>query len=471
MQMLSTQTNASTDGNVIMIAVLVVLIMLSAFFSGTETAFTSFNKTRMKTLAQDGNKRAKAVLDIDDNYTKFISTMLVGNNIVNITATTISGLVFANFIKGDAGLAATVSTIVMTVVVLIFGEITPKNLAKDFAEGYTMATVGIVKFIMVILTPITAVFSLWRMLLDVMFKHEETASITEDEIMTMVEEAQEEGGIDEHEGDLIKSAIEFNDLEVSAILTPRVDIVAIEADADVSEVKETFRSNGFSRLPVYDDTIDNIIGVIHEKDFNRMLHDGGTDIRSITNEVLCITEGMKISKLLREFQAKKAHMAVVVDEFGGTAGLVTMEDVLEGLVGDIWDEHDEVIENIVPVEMPEDAEEKVYLVNCGMPMVDLTEIQPFDDEILEDNATVNGWVLDSLGKVPEVGDSFEYKNLSVEVTQIDGRRATEIKLTVYPVSDDDDEDAEEKSSKKNDDEEETEDDSSRKSEKKDKKKV
>ncbi len=453
------------------IAVLVVLIMLSAFFSGTETAFTSFNRTRMKTLAQDGNRKAKAVMDVDDNYTKFISTMLVGNNIVNITATTISTLVFTKFLKGDAGLAATVSTIVMTVVVLIFGEITPKNLAKDFAEGYTMATVGLVKFIMLILTPITAVFSLWRMLLGFIFKSEETASITEDEIITMIDEAQEEGGIDEHEGDLIRSAIEFNDLEVSAILTPRVDIVAISADDEISEIQETFRTNGFSRLPVYEETIDNIIGVIHEKDFNRMLYDGKSDIKNIIHEVLCITEGMKISKLLREFQAAKAHMAVVVDEYGGTAGLVTMEDVLEGLVGDIWDEHDEVIENIIPVEMPEDAEEQVYLINCGMPLNDLTDIHEFDDDVLEDNATVNGWVLDSLGKVPEVGDSFDYKNLSVEVTQIDGRRATEIKLTVYPILDEEDDEAEEKASKRNDDEDDADDDSSKKAEKKEKKKV
>ena len=470
MQMLSTQTNASGDGNVIMIAVLVMLIMLSAFFSGTETAFTSFNRTKMKTLLADGNKKAKAVMDVDDNYTKFISTMLVGNNIVNITATTISGLIFANFIQGDAGLAATVSTIVMTVVVLIFGEITPKNLAKDFAEGYVMATVGIVKFLMVILTPITAIFGLWRKLLGVIIKHEETASITEDEIMTMVDEAQEEGGIDEHEGDLIRSAIEFNDLEAAAILTPRVDIVAIEADWDVSEVKAIFRENSFSRLPVYDDTIDNIIGVIHEKDFNRMLHDGKSDIRAVTHEVLFITEGMKISKLLREFQAAKAHMAIVVDEYGGTAGLVTMEDVLEGLVGDIWDEHDEVIENIIPIEVPEDSEDKVYLINCSMPMIDLNDIREFDEDTLEDNATVNGWVLECLGKVPEVGDSFEYKNLEVEVTAIDGRRASEIKLTVHPVFDDEDDD-DEKPSKKNDDDDEDDDDSSKKSEKKDKKKV
>ena len=413
------------------IAVLVILVLLSAFFSGTETAFTSFNKTRMKTLAQDGNKKAKAVMAIEDRYEKFLATMLVGNNIVNIAATTISTLLFTSFLKGDAGLGATVSTVVMTVIILLFGEITPKNLGKDFAESYTMATAGIVRFIMAVLTPLTAVFSLWRTLLGKIFKSDSSLSITEDEIMTMVEEAQHEGGIDEHEGDLIRSAIEFNDLEVAAILTPRVDIVAISLDMPVADILELFRSSGFSRLPVYRDTIDNIIGVIHEKDFNKLVYDGGANWTAVIHEVPCITEGMKISKLLREFQEVKTHMAVVVDEYGGTAGLVTMEDVLEGLVGEIWDEHDEVIENI------RQTDENEYMINCSMSMNDLEEIHSFSDEVLEDNATVNGWVLDNLGKIPEVGDSFDFENLSVEVMQVDGRRAAEIRLTVHPVEDED----------------------------------
>ena len=412
------------------IAVLVILVLLSAFFSGTETAFTSFNKNHMKTLAQDGNKKAQAVLNIEERYEKFLATMLIGNNIVNITASTISTLLFTQFLRDDAGLGATVSTIVMTIIILIFGEITPKNLGKDFAESYAMSVSGIVRLLMLVFTPLTAIFSLWRDLLSKVFKSKAALSITEDEIMTMVEEAQNEGGIDEHEGDLIKSAIEFNDLEVAAILTPRVDIVAISLDTPMTEIMELFRSSGFSRLPVYRETIDNIIGVIHEKDFNKLLYDGGTDISSIVHEVPCITEGMKISKLLREFQEVKTHMAIVVDEYGGTAGLVTMEDVLEGLVGEIWDEHDEVIENI------KQLSENEYIINCGMSMNDLEEIHSFSDEVLEDNATVNGWVLDNLGKIPETGDSFEYENLSVEVMKVDGRRASEIKLTVNPILDD-----------------------------------
>ena len=271
-----------------------------------------------------------------------------------------------------------------------------------------------------------------------MFKSDPALSITEDEIMTMVEEAQNEGGIDEHEGDLIKSAIEFNDLEVEAILTPRVDIVAITLDMAMDEVAELFRSSGFSRLPVYRDTIDNIVGVVHEKDFNRLMYDGKKSFESAIHEVFCITEGMKISKLLREFQAAKTHMAIVVDEYGGTAGLVTMEDVLEGLVGEIWDEHDEVIENIKKVS------DDTYLINGSASMNELEDIHTFSDEVLDENATVNGWVLDNLGKIPEVGDEFEFENLSVKVIRVDGRRAAEIRLVVHHVEDDEENDKDHK---------------------------
>ena len=435
------------DGAGWQIAILVILVALSAFFSGTETAFTSFNKTRMKTLAQDGNKKAKAVMDIEDKYEKFLSTMLVGNNIVNISATTISTIVFTKFMGGNADLGATVATVVMTIVVLLFGEITPKTLAKDFAEKYAMAVCKLVKFLMAVFTPITLILAAGpKKVLGVIFKKDYSAdTVTEDEIITMVEEAESDGEIDEHESELIRSAIEFNDLEVSAILTPRVDIVAISSDTSLEEIQEIYRTSGFSRLPVYQETIDNIIGVMHEKDFNKMLHDNGNDISDIVNGVICITESMKISKLLREFQSAKTHMAVVVDEYGGTAGLVTMEDVLEGLVGEIWDEHDEVIENIKQID------DITYVVNCACSLSELCDLYNFSDEVLEENATVNGFVMDNLGKVPEVGDSFSYDNLDIEVIKVDGRRAAEINLIVNPKEDDEESDSKDKDKDKDKD--------------------
>ena len=440
------------DGAGWQIPILIILVAMSAFFSGTETAYTSFNKTRMKTLAQDGNKRAKSVLDIDERYEKFLSTMLVGNNLVNISATTVSGLLFAELLAGRAELAPTVSTLVMTVVVLIFGEITPKTLAKDFAEKYTMTTCGFVKFLMAIFTPFTLILASGpKKVLNLLFEKDVSADIvTEDEILTLVEEAESDGEIDEHESELIKSAIEFNDLEVDAILTPRVDIVAISSDTSIEEILDTYRTSGFSRLPVYEETIDNIVGVMHEKDFNKMLHDGGNDINEIVHGVICITGGMKISKLLREFQSAKTHMAVVVDEYGGTAGLVTMEDVLEGLVGEIWDEHDEVVENIKQID------DVTYIINASSALVDISDICVFSDEELEANATVNGFVLDNLNKVPEVGDVFEYENFTFEVIKVDGRRAEEIKLVVNPRDDEDEDDNPKKKSKDDDDKEDKE---------------
>lgn len=428
------------DGAGWQIAVLIILVALSAFFSGTETAFTSFNKTRMKTLAQDGNKKAKAVMDIEEHYEKFISTMLVGNNIVNISATTISTIVFTKLMQGDAELGATVATVVMTIVILLFGEISPKTIAKDFAESYAMSVCGAVKLLMTVFTPITLILSSApKKLLSTIFKKSSNAaSVTEEEIITMVEEAENDGQIDEHESELIRNAIEFNDLEVTAILTPRVDIVAISSDASLEEIQDVYRTSGFSRLPVYSETIDNIIGVMHEKDFNKLLHDGKTDINDIVNGVICITEGMKISKLLREFQSAKTHMAIVVDEYGGTAGLVTMEDVLEGLVGEIWDEHDEVVESI------KQTGENSYIVNCSASLSELCDIYDFPDEVLEDNATVNGFVMDNLGKIPEIGDSFSYDNLDFEVIKVEGRRATEISLTVNPKEEESDDEGESK---------------------------
>ncbi len=440
------------------IAALIVLVLLSAFFSGTETAFTSFNKTRMKTLAQDGNKKAKSVMWVEDNYEKFLSTILVGNNIVNITASTISTLLFTSFIKGNASLAATLSTAVMTVIILMFGEISPKFLGKDFADSYTMKVVGVIRFLMVVFTPLTAFFSLWKKIISKLFKRkDDSMSVIEDEIITMVEEAQNEGDMDEHEGNLIKNAIEFTDLEVSSVLTPRIDIVAVSDDMPISEISELFRTSGFSRLPVYNETIDNIIGVIHEKDFYRLISDGERDFRPVINKVMFITESMKISKLLRKFQEEKSHMAIVVDEYGGTAGIVTMEDVLEGLVGEIWDEHDEIIENIKTIS------DDTYLVNGSAPMNDLSDIHDFSDEVLEENATVNGWVLDNLGKIPEVGDKFEYENLSVEIIETDGKRASEIKIKVNPLPDEDDDD--DKNQKDRHDDDDDDDDNDDKSEK------
>ena len=402
-----------------LIFVIAILIALSAFFSASETAFSSMNRIRMKNKAAEGHKRAKLVLKISENYDTLLSTILVGNNIVNIASSSIATVVFTSFM-GDIGV--TISTIVMTVVVLIFGEISPKSIAKDKAESIAILLAPPLQVCIWILTPVNWIFKLWKMLLTKIFKLHRNDTFTEEELITIVDEVQSDGGIDQHEGALIRSAIEFNDVDVEDILIPRVDVIAIEKNTPMQQILDTFREQGFSRMPVYDGDIDRIIGLIHEKDFNRLFSTGAKDISSIIKTATIVAKGMKISKLLRMLQYNKTHMAVVVDEFGGTAGIVTLEDILEELVGEIWDEYDEVVEEIV--QNPDGT----YLVACNASLEKFKEKFGLEKEY--DSSTVSGWVMGELGKVPEIGDTFSYGNLSVVVTKAEFRRAIEIQITV-----------------------------------------
>ncbi|MBE6571456.1 MAG: HlyC/CorC family transporter [Ruminococcaceae bacterium] len=404
---------------------LVVLVFLSAFFSGSEMSFASLSKSKLKIMAQDGKKGARTALSLADKFDTLLSTLLVGNNIVNIAA---SSIATALFLEISPVYGSVLSTAVMTVVILIFGEITPKTLAKDSPEKTALRAAPVLKILNIIFFPINFIFSMWKKLINKVFKTESDQSITEEELITIIDEAEEGGSLDEQESELIRSAIEFNDVDVEDILTPRVDIVAIPEDAPIDEIAGIFRSQRFSRIPVYRDSIDNVIGVLHEKDFNNMVYEKKSDISEIFHNVVFVPEKMKTSKLLRTFQKSKVHMAIVVDEFGGTAGIVTLEDVLEGLVGEIWDEHDEVIEEC------RKAGDNIYMISCGANFDTVSETLGFTDDENE-SATVGGWVQKELGKIPEVGDSFTYENLAVEVTKTENRRAIEIKVTITPDED------------------------------------
>ena len=318
-----------------MIVLLVLLVIASAFFSATETAFTSLNRVRLKAKAEAGSARAARTLALAENYDDLISTVLVGNNIVNIVATTLSTLLFVQGLRLQNG--ALISTVVMTVVVLIFGEVSPKTAAKETAEPFAMFAAPIIRVLLVLLKPVTALLSLVQKALK-RFIRPQDAGITEEELVTMVDQAESEGGLDEHESELIRSAIEFGDMEVQEILTPRVDIVAVEDTATMEETAAAFAESGFSRLPIYHEDMDDIIGVIHEKDFHAARYRGQSDLAALITPVLYTTGNTKISDLLRILQRKKAHMVVVVDEYGGTEGLCTLEDIVEELVGEIWDE-------------------------------------------------------------------------------------------------------------------------------------
>lgn len=418
----------------IYVIILVALLILSAFFSATETAFTSLNRTRLKLLADDGKKSAKKALKHADNYDRLLYTILIGNNIVNLTLATISTLLFSSIITNSESLSATLSTIISTIAVLIFGEITPKTLAKEFPEKVAMFVAPIMDFFTIILYPLNLVFTGWKLLLKKVFKFKSEDVITEQELLTYVEEANEDGTLDNNETELISSAIEFNDAEVGDILVPRVNVIAVEENTPMKDIRLVFSEHGFSRLPVYRRSIDTIIGMIHEKDFYAAYTSGATDIKGIVTSMALATEHMKISDLLRSMQKQKVHMATVVDEYGGTLGIVTLEDILEELVGEIWDEHDEVVDYFTKLD------DEHYLVDGNAELSEFFEIFSQEEDEESDSNTVSGWIIERSGDIPPIGYTFDYNNLTVTVTKRTLKKVLEVKVEIRPAE----EDAEEK---------------------------
>lgn len=412
------------SSTVAMLAALVALVALSAYFSATETAFTSLNRIRLKTRADDGDKRAARTLALAADFDRLLSTLLIGNNIVNNVATTIGAVLFIQLIGSGKG--PTVSATVLTVVILIFGEVTPKSLAKERPEAWAIVATPLLRVMAVVLTPVNFLFTQWKKLLRVLLRHQDDDGITEEELMGMVDQAETEGSLDQHESDLIRNAIEFNDMEVSEILTPRVDLEALADTATMEEAAAMYADSGFSRLPIYHDSIDNIIGVLHEKDFYAAYCRGVKRLSELKGSVLYTTETARISDLLRQLQQNKVHMAVVVDEYGGTQGIVTMEDIMEELVGEIWDEHDEVIEEF------RKQSDGSYLVACSADLDDLYDLFDMKPGQEYDASSVSGWVMEEIGRVPDVGDRFQADGLDVCVTRVEHRRVMEIRVRPLP---------------------------------------
>lgn len=413
------------DGSTIQLIVIIALVAMSALFSATETAFSTFNRVRMKNLAADGDKRAELVMKLADDYDALLSTILIGNNIVNIALASIATVMFTNWYPNNG---AAISTAVTTVVVLIFGEISPKSIAKETPDSFAKFIAPFIRGLKIIFTPLNFIFRQWKRLLAKIFKLSGDQGITGEELMTIVDEAEQDGGIGEQEGELIRSAIEFDDVEAADIITPRVDIVAIPEDASMEEIAEVFHESGYSRLPVYKDSIDDIIGVLHEKDFYHLCQSGSEDISTVLGKALNVPCHVKISKLLTMFQREKAHMAVVLDDYGGTMGIATLEDVIEELVGEIWDEHDEVVELINP---EPDGSVIVSGTACPDDLFSYFEIDPPDDELPQ---TVNGWVTRFCGELPEEGDDFDADGLHVTVLKTDGKLVEQIRASrIEPV--------------------------------------
>ena len=405
----------------IMIAILAVCVALSAFFSASETSFTSVNRVKLKTMAQNGNKRAQMTLSLAENYDRMITTILIGNNIVNIAASSLATSLFLVLLNNQANLATTVSTVVMTIIILIFGEVCPKAIAKESSEKVAMAFAPILRALCTIFSPIAKVFTALKRMFTKLVKTEEDESFIEEELMTMVDVAESEGDMEHHEGELIRSAIEFNDdRDVLSILTPRVDVTSIEDTATMEEAAELFRTSGYSRVPVYHEDMDHIVGILNEKDFYLRKHQGCEDITQIMKPPVYAPTSLKLAKLLKLFQAQKTHLIIVLDEFGGTEGIVTMEDVLEELVGEIYDEHDDVEADTVTLE------DGSRLVDGGMQLSELLDTLGVED--IYNAETVGGFAAEVLGIIPFVGAAFETDEIRGLVTQMDKRRVTQVRI-------------------------------------------
>lgn len=400
-----------------MVAALLLCVGLSAFFSCSETAYSAANKVKLKTMQQEGKPNAGIALELAEQYDRLLTSILVGNNVVNIAGTSIATVLFTGLV-GSMG--ATLSTVVMTLVILLFSEISPKALAKESPEVVAMAVAKPLRLIIHVLTPVNYLFGLWKQLLLKVIKPREGESQIEAELMNMVDEAQSEGDMDVHEGELIRSAIEFNDQDVLAIMTPRVDVTALEDTTTMEEAADVFRVTAYSRVPVYHEDIDHVVGILNEKDFYVAQHEGITDIGQIMQPPVYAPSTLKVSKLLKLFQSTKTHIVVVLDEFGGTEGIVTMEDVLEELVGEIYDEHDDVSEELIT------RVDGSMLVDGGMQLSELLE--KLDIEDTYEAETVGGWASEVLGRIPSVGATFEVPGLQGTVIGMDKRRVTSLRI-------------------------------------------
>ena len=388
-------------------------------------------------MAQSGNKKAALVMKYDDKYDKMLNSVLIGNNIVNISLSSIATLFFVElFTRVDPSSAqsigATVSTVVITVAVLVFGEIAPKIIAKSNADKVALTFVYVVNAIIVVLTPLSAIFGAWSKLVMKVFKSKDQNTVTEEELMTIVDEAEEDGTIESDEGDLIRSAIEFNDVSAGDILTPRVDICAISKDDTIEEIAKTFMESAYSRLPVYGEDMDDIVGILHEKDFFIAYHNNNKTITKHIQKPVHVSEHIKVADLLQVLKSKKTHMAIVVDEYGGTMGIVTMEDIIEELIGDVFDEHDEVTNDYQ--ELPDGS----FKVKCSADLDDFFDKFDIVVDSEEDMPqTVNGFIMKELESFPHVGDGFTYRNLKIEISKIGAKRVEEIHVSVIEEEEED----------------------------------
>jgi len=425
-----------------MLIFLVALLVLSAIFSSAETAFLSTNKIRLRNLQEDGDKKADLVLDLLENQNRLISTLLVGNNIVNISSSALATKMATDYF-GDAGVG--IATGIMTLLVLVFGEVVPKNLAAAHAEGWAMFIAPFMKVMSVILTPVVVLLT---KLSDTVVRFskknkEEDQTITEDEFKILVNVGQEEGVFDESETEMINSIMEFDETYVKAIMVPRIDIVAVDVEDSINEVLRLIIDGGHSRIPAYEDSIDNIVGILYAKDIFEHLDADFNElkVKALIRDAYYIPETKKVSDLLNELRLKKVHMAIILDEYGGTNGLVTIEDLIEEIIGDIQDEYD-VEEDLIVMHS-----DNQLMADARAPIGDVEEAfdVELDEEILEDSEadTIGGLAFEHLGGIPEVDDEVTVGRFLIRIVNVSGRRITKVEVTLLPPEEDEDEEDEE----------------------------
>ncbi len=434
----------------ILICVLVVLLFLSAFFSSSETAFSTANSIRMKNYVEEKRKGARKALYIMEHYDKTLATILVGNNFVNIASTTICAIIFGRLIVNPT-LANILNTVIMTIIVLIFGEILPKAMAKANAEKFALRFSGIMFVLIKVMYPITILFMLLQKAVLKKSKAEDNPTVTEDELESIIDTMEEEGVLDANDADIFQGVMDLDEQSIYDIMTPRVDVIAVSIDSKIEELQKVFLESGYSRLPVYEEDKDHMIGIVHIKDFiAKVLNKDKFVIKDIMSEPIFVSENMKAKELIRKMQQEKKHMAIVIDEHGGTSGIVTFEDVMEEMVGDIYDEHDDEV--IVPSLIK--VSDNTYDVDPDINLEDLFEQLEIENVPETEYSSLGGYLYELCENLPEVNQKLEViaideqmddhgnlisKTITMEftLTEVEDMRIKKVRLVIDPIKPED----------------------------------
>ncbi len=414
------------NSNVILGIVIGLLILCSSFFSCIETAFSCVSTARLKNEESKGNKKAKNALFITENFDKALTTILIGNNVVNLGCSSLATVLCMNIFQN---FAAAISTGLTTLLVLIFGEIIPKCIGKEKSEAVALNTAIILKGLMIVLTPLSFLFiAIKTGALKLLNIRNDSPTVTEDELKYIIEHSENEGVLEEEESEMVQSALEFDEKSAFEVLTPRVDMLALDIDDDFETNKNKILTERYSRVPVYKENLDNILGILYTRDYLEELIDGKTpDIKLLINDAFFTYKSRKLSALMNDLRKNQVNMAIVTDEYGGTLGIVTMEDLIEEIVGEIYDEDEDIEKEYTKLR------ENCYFVSGDLEfdqLLELTDREDFDNDT--ESHTVGGFIFEHMGRIPKEGDKFEIDGLSFEVYKVEERRIISAIVKVDP---------------------------------------